>query len=520
MAQLITIGVLLAGIVILTPLADRIRVPQPVLLTVFGLAVPLIPGTPALPVSPEVILPVVLPPLLFAATQRTTLREFRDSARPVLLLAVGLTTATAAVIAVVAHVAGLGWGPACVLGAIVSPPDPVAATAVARRLRLPPGLVTVLEGEGMFNDATALVLYKVAVIATVTGGISTGGVVGELIAAIGVGVLLGIVLGWLTKRALRVLHHPTSETTLIAVMPFAAYLLADELHGSGVLAVLAFGLFLRTYGHSAITSSGYLLGRSVWRYADFIITSLVFTLIGFELTALLEHTDVPATSLRFAALIVATVVVFRVVWMYPAAWAARYRSRRRDSPSPYGWRQTTVAAWAGMRGVVTVATALALPTTLANGTAFPERDILILTALLCVLVTLIGQGLTLAPVVALLKVGGDSNVQAEVATLRREATGKALDALRGYRQRSDDPVLDAVVKQYEGYLAAQLALQSVLFDEPVGEDEQRDFREILQFAAEVERDIVLRARRSGRVSPAAADRVMDDVETRAARGLE
>ena len=165
-------AVILAGIVVLTPLAGRVRVPLPVLLTIFGLALPLLPSAPRLSFDPALILPAVLPPLLFAATQRSTAHEFRESARPILVLAVGLTVATAAVVAVVAHQAGLAWGPAWVLGAVVSPPDPVAATAVARRLSLPGRLVTVLEGEGMFNDATALVLYQLAVLAVVTGHVT------------------------------------------------------------------------------------------------------------------------------------------------------------------------------------------------------------------------------------------------------------------------------------------------------------------------------------------------------------
>ncbi len=522
MAQLITFAVLIAGVVVLTPAAQLLRLPQPVLLTVFGLLLALVPGVPGFTVTPSIILPVVLPPLLFAATQRTTLREFRESARPVLLLAVGLTIATAAVVAGIGHWAGgLEWAHAWLLGAIVSPPDPVAATAVARRLRLPHRLVTVLEGEGMFNDATALVLYKVAVVATVTGTVGAGRVAAELGLAVVVGLGLGIALGWLSKWALTALRDGASETTLTIVMPFVAYLVAERLHGSGVLAVLALGLFLRSYAHSAITATGYLLGRSVWRYLDFIITSLVFVLIGFELTGLLERSTVDASSLRLAGIVVGSVVIFRALWMFPAAWATRYHKHRRELESPYGWRETTVAAWAGMRGVVTVATAMALPVTLASGDDFVARPELLLIALCCVLATLVVQGLTLAPLVTLLKVGVDSNQAEEAAQLRRQAATAALAAVEEHQWDASARIHDAVVQHYQGYLSAQEALEDARDFERADENaEVGKLREALLFAVNAERDFVLQARRTGKVSAAAADEVLDGVEARGARDLD
>jgi CPA1 family monovalent cation:H+ antiporter len=519
MSLLATFGVLVAGVVGLTPLSERIRVPQPIVLTVFGVLLALVPGMPALAIPPQLILPVVLPPLLFAATQRTTVREFRDSARPVVLLAVGLTTATAAVVAAVGHLAGLEWGVAWVLGAIVSPPDPVAATAVARRLHLPHRLVTVLEGEGMFNDATALVIYQVVVAAVVTGRWSTGQVGLEVVLAIGVGVGLGVALGWATTKLLSVVHDGPSETAVTAAMPFVAYLAADHFRGSGVLAVLALGLFLRSFGHRATSSSGYVLGRSVWRFADFVITSLVFALIGFELSALLRRSALGGQSLTVAAAVVGAVIVVRAIWLYPAAWLARFWARRRDVEAPYGWRETTVTAWAGMRGVVTVATTLALPMTVAGGAAFPARADITLAALVCVLVTLLGQGLTLAPLVAKLGVGRDHDLPGEIARLRRDAANQALRAL-GNADDVPAPIRAAAIEQYEGYLAAQASLDRARQYERDDDMASGELRRALQLAGDVERDVVLAARRAGRVSVAAADRVLDEVEARAARNFD
>src|SRR6476620_10394360 len=224
------------GVILLTPVADRIRVPQPVLLTIFGLAIALV--TPAYPLSldPSLILPVVLPPLLFAATQRTTVTEFRQHAGAVFTLAVGLTLATVAVVAVVAHAVGLPWSVAWVLGAVVSPPDPVAATAVARRLRLPHRLVTILEGEGMFNDATALVAYNVAIVAAVTGDITGGQVALELVEGVLLGVLVGLALGYVSRIAIARIRDGYAETTVTVLVPFVAYVGAAHLNGSGVLA--------------------------------------------------------------------------------------------------------------------------------------------------------------------------------------------------------------------------------------------------------------------------------------------
>ncbi len=521
MSSVVLWAVLLTGVVVLTPLADRLRVPLPVLLTVFGLVMPLVPGVPPLTIEPSIILPVVLPPLLFAATQRATANEFRQDARPILLLAVGLTVASTAAVAGAVRLAGFDWPTAVVLGAVVAPPDPVAATAVARRLRLPDRLVTVLEGEGMFNDATALVLYKLAVAAVVTGGVSLVDIGGGLVLAVVGGVAIGLVAGVLSRFALAALHDATAETTVTVAVPFVVYLVAEELHGSGVLAVLTVGLFLRTYSHTAVTSGGWLLGRAVWRYADYVITSLVFVLIGFELTEVLESSHVAARTVQVAALVVVVLVAVRFGWMFPATALARLRRGRQRTASPYGPRETVVAAWAGMRGVVTVATALALPTTTDAGAPFPVRDQIVFMALVTVLVTLVVQGLTLAPLVKALAVGSESDVPQEVASLRRRATEAALEAVRAVAPTDQVPpsVRAAVTLQYEGFLAAQTALGSARAGADDAVDYPGELEQLLHRASEAERTVVLQARRHGEVSAEVADTVMQDIEARAVRDL-
>ncbi|MFI7585469.1 cation:proton antiporter [Spongisporangium articulatum] len=516
---------LVTGVVVLTPVAERVNVPHPVLLLIYGLLLPLLPGLPdTLPqLQADWILPAVLPPLLFAATQRTTVGQFRDAAAPVALLAVGLTVASGAVAAVAARACGLSWTAAVVLGAILSPPDPVAATAVARRLRLPERLVTVLEGEGMFNDATALVMYKVALAVAVTGEFSAGFAVEELLLALVVGVVGGLVIGWLTTYALGLLHDAEPETTVTLAAPFVAYLGVEEFHGSGVLAVLTLGLFLRSKAHPAITARGWLLGRSVWEYADFLITGLVFVLLGYELTASVRGVDVDALPVGSALVVIGALVLLRPLYLFPGALASRAMSRRREAPVPIGWRETAVASWAGMRGVVTVATALALPVVADDGSDLAWRTDVVLIALAGVLVTLLGQGLTLSFLVRRLGVGDPADEASEVRHLQMRALEAAVATLQE-ACADGEPGTRAALAQYEGRLRAQHELdQALTGDRPPGHAPDpsgpagRRYAAALRVATDAEREVVLSARARGEVSPATADTVLGDVEGRAAR---
>ena len=521
MDQAALAAIVLTGVIVLTAVAGKVGVPQPILLMVFGIVLALVPGIPNQDIPPDLILPVVLPPLLFAATQRTTVTEFRQHLAAVAWLAIGLTLATAAVVAVVAHACGLSWTTAAILGAVVSPPDPVAATAVARRLRLPQHLVTVLEGEGMFNDATALVLYKVAVAAAVAGSLSLAGVGTELVLAVVVGVAVGLLAGAVARFALGRIRDAYAETTVTVLVPFVAYVGADHLRGSGVLAVLVLGLYLRSRANHATTSQGWLLGRSVWSYADFLVTGVVFSLLGFELVRVIGDTPFGEGTVVLGTAVVGTLVAFRFAWVFATAGAARLRARRRDSPLPTGMREATVVSWAGMRGVVTVATALALPVASADG-GLSRRDDLVVIALGCVLVTLLVQGLTLAPLTKWLGVGSEDDDGRSVARLRREAATAALEEIRALEpDRLSDTVRRAAVLQYEGYVSAQAAMEDARRTE-VAEDEKdpaEQLGKVLQRATDIERRYILDCRRRGTVSAEVADEVLRDVEGRAVRDL-
>ncbi|MGQ7294978.1 Na+/H+ antiporter [Quadrisphaera sp. KR29] len=511
------LGLLVLGLVVLTPTADRIGVPQPVLLTVYGLVLGLVPAVPSPQLPPDLILPLVLPPLLFAATQVTSVRELREAARPVLGLAVGLTLLTAALVAVVAHALGLPWAVAVVLGGVVAPPDPVAASAVASRLHLPPRLVTVLEGEGQFNDATALVVYQLAVMAVVAGGVGVAQVgVGLLVAVVG-GLALGLAGGLLARWALGRLDDPAAETTVTVAVPFGLYLLAEQVEASGVLAVLAAGLYLRSTAFAESTSAGWLLGRAVWRYVDFAVSGLLFGFLGVELTRVLLGASLlgDGPTWRLAAAVVGVLVVTRAVVVFTASGLAGRRARREDSATPAGWRESAVTSWAGMRGVVTVATALALPQVVDDGGAFPFREEVVVVALVVVLVTLVLQGLTLAPVVRRLGVASDADPAADARRLHRATTEAALARLDALGGEVPERVRHAVQEQYRSRLDYRAAVQELVDEGADGEHGQ--LREVLAMASEAEREAVLRARRRGEVSPAVADQVLLDVEARALR---
>jgi|tagenome__1003787_1003787.scaffolds.fasta_scaffold20904686_2 Na+/H+ antiporter len=518
MEPVVLLGLLVLGVVVLTPVADRVGLPQPVLLTVYGIVLGFLPAVPAPDLAPELILPLVLPPLLFAATQATSMRELRSAVRPVLGLAVGLTIATAALVTVVAHALGLPWAVAAVLGAVVSPPDPVAASAVAGRLRLPPRLVTILEGEGQFNDATALVLYQLSVTAVVAGGVTVAQVgLGLFVAVVG-GAAIGLAGGWLARRALGLLHDPAAETTVTIAAPFALYVIADELHASGVLAVLFAGLYLRATTSREISSAGWLLGRSVWQYVEFAVSGLLFGFLGVELTSVLASTSLldEGSTLGVAAAVIGVLIVSRAAAMSAASAVAGRRARRRGSALPYGWREATVASWAGMRGVVTVATALALPQTVRDGGRFPFREEVVLVALLAVIVTLVVQGLSLAPLIRRLGVAVEDDPRADARRLQRVVAEAALEQVR----RADDvpeEVRAAVLQQYESRLTYRGQVHDLVDGDAGGEHAGEHLRSLLARATEAEREAVLDARRSGLVSPGAADDVLFDVEARALR---
>ena len=395
---------LLVVAVVVGGLAERTRVSAPIVLTLFGLAVSAIPGVPEYELNPELVLFFFLPPLLYAAAWQSSVRSFRAELRSITLLSVGLVLATTAAVGFTAHalIPGLPLAAGFALGALVAPPDAVAATAVGRELGLPRRMMTVLSGESLLNDATALTALRVA-IAAVGGGISLVEI-GELfvLAAFG-GAAIGFAIGWLLHRVRRWLE-PVLENALALFVPFVAYLVAEGVEASGVVAVVVAGLYLSRTSNTS-RSATRLQGWSTWELIGFVLESVVFLLIGLQLPAVLSGLrdgpysagDVAVWSLA----VLAVVIVVRFLWVFPGAYGPRLLSRRiREREGGLPWTWPVVVSWAGMRGVVSLAAAFAL------AADFPERDLLLFITFVVVFGTLVLQGLTLPWVIRRLGVVG------------------------------------------------------------------------------------------------------------------
>ncbi|MEU9710209.1 MULTISPECIES: Na+/H+ antiporter [unclassified Streptomyces] len=413
MEQMSLLLLLLLGAVVTVPLGDRLGLPAPVLMTLAGIAMAFAPFVPNVDIPPEIILPALLPPLLYATVQRTSWRQFAANKRPIFLLAVALVFVTTAAVAAVANtiVPGLPIAAAVALGALVAPPDPVAATAVAGSVGLPRRLVSILEGEGLFNDVTAIVLYHVAIAAAVSGTFSLPEAFGLLVLSAVVAVAVGLAIGWLTIKLMNLLGDATLQVGLTLLVPFVAYALAEELEGSGVLAVLTTALFLAEHTADADDVLGRLTGRTFWDIVDTLVTGVAFGLIGLELHTVFGTADGHALEMvGWGLAIVAVVVGVRLLWLLPATWLAKRLHTRRDVSEeiPTSWRETVVMWWSGMRGVASVALALAIPLKTDDGQPFPGREEIIFIAFAVIMATLVFQGLTLPWLVRKLDVGADT----------------------------------------------------------------------------------------------------------------
>nr|WP_202447591.1 Na+/H+ antiporter [Streptomyces sp. SID5468] len=398
---------LVAGSAAVAGLARRTGVSAPLLLVTVGLAASFVPGVPAYTLDPHWVLPFVLPPLLHTAALDSSYLGLRANLRPVALLSVGYVLFATAAVGLVAHaiVPGLPLAAAMVLGAVVAPPDAVAATAIARKVGLPARTVTILQGESLVNDATAITAYRVALAAAVGEGIGWLQGVGDfLLAAVGgtlVGLVLMVPLHWLRTR----LREPLLQNTTSLLIPFVAYAAAERVGASGVLAVVVVGLYL---GHhsSQVDFATRLQEAAVWKMVAFVLESVVFALIGLQLPVVLRGLGGTGVTgaLGFAAVLVATLIGSRFVWVFPATYLPRRLSARRARRDPAPpWTQAFVTSWAGMRGVVSLAVAFSIPLTTRSGAPFPGRDLLLFLAFCCVIGTLVLQGFTLPWVVRALR---------------------------------------------------------------------------------------------------------------------
>ena len=433
-------------------LARRINVAPAILLLLAGTALAFVPEMPSLELPPELVLLLVLPPLIYSASVAMSWREFKHNLRPIILLSVGCVIFTAFAVAAATHyLIGLPWNVGFLLGAIVAPPDVVAPLAIARKLGMPRRILVILEGEGLANDATALILYRFAVVAISTGMFSLPEAAGTFVVIVAGEVLFGAAVGWLSLRMRHRARDPQVEITLSLITPYIAYWIPEHFGGSGVIATVACGLYMSWNGPLLISSATRLQGIFFWDLVIYLIEGLLFLLTGFQMRLLFEKSKAfPLDDILFAtALVAIIVIVARFAWVFPATylpWLVNKRLRARD-PMP-SWRTVFVIAFTGVRGAVSLAAALALPLALPGGEDFPYRDLILFVSFGVIFITLVGLGLGLPPVVRWLGVaqtGREEHLaehESEISA-RREALAaalKSLDAITDDRELSDEVV--------------------------------------------------------------------------------
>ena len=444
---LLMIAIAAVGVV-----AKRSNIPPAILLVLSGVALALVPGLPAVRLPPELVLLLVLPPLIYSSAVAMSWREFRFNLRPITLLAVGCVVFTTMAAAAATHwLLGLSWPVGFVLGAIVSPPDAVAPLSIARRMGLPKRILVILEGEGLANDATALILYRFAIVAVSAGAFSFATAAGMFVVIIAGELLWGIAVGWMMLRLRRWVADAQLEIVLSILTPYVAYWPPQHLGGSGVLAAVVAGLYVSWNGLSMISSATRLQGIFFWEVLVYLIEGIVFLMTGLQARTLLMGLGTYSLSALAGSAAVVTVVVIlaRFVWVYPATYLPRWLipAIARKDPSP-PWQWPFVLGFTGVRGIVSLAAALAIPLTMDSGRPFPDRDLILFLTFAVILVTLVGQGLMLPAVIRLLGLAnaGEKELQAdrtEERLARRHAIQAAierLDELAKERGLSDDAV--------------------------------------------------------------------------------
>jgi Na+/H+ antiporter len=499
-AELLLLGLMvaMAGLSVLAGLLD---VPYPILLVLGGLVLGFVPGMPAVELPPELVLVLFLPPLLYWAGFFSSPRELRADVRAISLLAVGLVLATMVAVAVTVHelVDGLPWAAAFTLGAIVSPTDPLAATTIARRLGVPRRLVTLLEGESLVNDATALVAYRIAVAATVGGGFVAWRAGLQFVAGAGGGVAIGLLVGWLVAELRRRLDDPPVEITLSVVTGYAAYLPADRLGASGVLAAVTAGLYVGWRAPEIASASTRLLGFSFWDVLVYLLNAILFILVGLQLHPILSGVSgqSAAALLGLAVLVSAVVIAVRVGWGFSVPYLVRLLDRRPSQVARrIGARERLVSGWSGMRGAVSLAAALALPLE-----GFPRRNLIVFLTFAVILVTLVVQGLTLPALIRRLGVHGDGAEEREELRARLTATEAALARLAELSAEdwTREDTIERVRAQYD-YRRRRLKARAGKIEDDGYEDRSLAYQRLVRELLLAQRQAVVRLRNQGAIS--------------------
>jgi Na+/H+ antiporter len=520
--SLILAGLLAAAAALLAT-AQLVRIPYPILLVLGGLGLGFVPGMPRIELAPDLVLVAVLPPLLYGTAFFTSLRELRANVRPISLLAVGLVLTTMVAVAVVAHVSipGLNWPSAFVLGAIVSPTDPTAASAIAQRLGLPRRLIALIEGESLVNDGTALVAYRFAVAAVVTGSFSIAGASGRFALNVVGGIAVGLAVGFVIRQVRRRLDNPPVEITISILSGYFAYLPAQAIGVSGILAAVTVGIYMGWHTPELTTPQTRLQGTAVWEILFFLLNALLFGLIGLQLPAIIDALSGTSTGLLilYAVIVTAAVIATRFLWIFSATYLPRLlfgRALERHSSPPFA--EATVLTWSGMRGAVSLAAALALPLTTDAGTPFPDRELIVFLTFAVILGTLVVQGLTLPSLIGILGLEEDRQAGKEEAKARIHAAEAALTRLEELLE--EEWVLEDTADRLRGLYNFRRERFRSRFD-PDGdrmiEDRSANYQRLRHELLEAERRAVLELRRSGRIDDDVMRQVVRDLDLEDAR---
>jgi Na+/H+ antiporter len=447
------IVILLFGITFLGILSHKFNFPFPIILVLSGIAISLVPGLPVISLDPEIVFIIFLPPLLYSSAWNTSWHDFKAAIRPIGLASIGLVFFTTALVAVSAHylIPNLEWPFAFLIGAIVSPPDAVAATSVTKGLGLSPRMTAILEGESLVNDASGLIAYKYALTAIAAGNFVMWEAGVNFLFVATSGILIGLAVGYMILFVHKKwICDPIIEVTLTFLTPFAAYLIAEQLHVSGVLAVVTTGLFLSFRSSEVLGHQGRIMAYSVWEVIVHILNSLIFILIGLQLRSVMAGiSGYPTHELVIYGLIISFVVILiRFIWVVPATMMPRWFSKRIREKESFDPRNMVVFGWAGMRGVVSMAAALALPLTLANGEPFPHRNLIIYLSFCVILSTLVLLGLTLPWMIRRMKMEPHSIV-AEEYDVRTKVVSTAITYIEENHALAADELLKNIKNKYE-----------------------------------------------------------------------
>jgi monovalent cation/hydrogen antiporter len=502
---------LLAALAALLIAAPVLRIPYPIFLVLGGLALGFVPGMPSITLPPQVVLVAVLPPLLYLSAYRTSLRDLRANARAIVILAIGLVAATTVTVAVVAQAAipDLPWSAAFVLGAVVAPTDPIAATSIMRRLGVPRRLVSIIESESLVNDGSALVLFRAAVVATVSGVFSVWEISWRFAWALGGGVAIGLVVGYVIAEVRRRVHNPPVEVTISLMTGYFAFIPATAVGASGVIAVVTAGVYLGWRTPELTSVDTRLQGEAVWSIVAFVLNALVFALVGLQLSGILDslsgHSN--AQLVWYAVLVTGTVIVTRIVWV-------PIFSLRHKKP----FNHTFLLSWAGMRGAVSLAAALAIPLTTQAGEPFPERNLIIFLTFCVILGTLVVQGLSLPAVIKATHIEPDTIEDEEDAQARIRAAEAAiarLDELLG-----EDWVRPDTAERMRGLYGFRINRFSSRFDDGADgsvEEQSQSYQRLRRELLDAERAAVNELGRSGAISGDVMLRVRRDLDLEDAR---